>query len=110
MDDKCSICGDYAWKSVLSGKPHKCLPAWWCWISDPDYDMMERDDGETIHALHADDAAIKYMADYDVHGDYICIGGDEIQVSVAPTLNPDSVQIFRVRGEMVPEYWAEQDT
>jgi len=106
MADQCSICGTYLWRSM--GRPHKCPPAWWCWISDPDYGM-ERDDGMTIYNLHPDSAAEEYMARWDAEGDYVCIGGDEVQVSVAPRGDPDAVQVFTVRGEMVPEYCATRD-
>ena len=108
MSDKCPICGEYTFRSEIFGRPHKCPPAWWCWVSDPDYGM-ERDEGMTIYNLHPDDAATKYVARWDTEGDYVCIGGDEIQVSVAPLHAPDAVQTFRVRGEMVPEYYAAQD-
>lgn len=108
MSNKCSICGEYTFRSQMLGRPHKCPPAWWCWISDPDYDM-ERDDGKTIYNLHADDAATEYIARWDAQGDYVCIGGDELLVSVAPVRDPDAVQSFRVRGEMVPEYHATEE-
>ena len=105
MSDQCPICGSYTFGSQFLGKPHRCPPAWWCWISDPDYDM-ERDDGMRIYNTHADDAATEYMERWDAEGDYVCIGGDEMQVSVAPVGDPDTVSVFKVRGEMIPEYEA----
>ena len=107
MSDKCSICGKWMFRSQILGKPHKCPPAWWCWLSDPDYDE-HRDDGRAIYQMHADDAATEYVEDWDAGGDYTCIGGDEVQVSVASLAEHDSVSVFMVRGEMVPEYYATQ--
>ena len=106
MSDQCSICGQYLWRSM--GRPHKCPPAWWCWVSDPDYGM-ERDDGMVVYGVNPDGAAEEFMQRWDVGGDYVCIGGDEMQVSVVPMSDLDAVQVFVVRGEMVPEYYATQN-
>ena len=105
MSDKCSICGVYTWRE-FDGGPHKCPPAWWCWISDPDYDM-KRNEGSKIYDLHAEDAATEYIERWDAEGDYVCIGGDDMQVSVARLTAPDDASTFIVSGEMVPEYRAE---
>lgn len=105
MSDKCPICGEWLF---LNFKRHKCPPAWWCWISDPDWGM-DQDDGTTIYAIRPSEAVLEYIEKWDAGGDYVCVGGDEMQVSVANIIDPDDVQVFTVRGEMVPEYYATED-
>lgn len=106
VSNKCIICGEWLFRSQILGRPHRCPPSWWCWISDPAYGY-ERDDGRTIYSQDAKDAATEFIARWDANGDYVCIGGDVIQVSVVRPGDPDSVQVFDVRGEMVPCYRAE---
>ena len=103
MLDRCSVCGEF----IFEWKKHKCKPAWWCWISDGDWDY-EEEDGKRVHAVDAKDAATEYIEQWDNGGDYVCIGGNDIVVSVKPIGEDDNVQTFTVHGEMVPEYYAEE--
>lgn len=105
--DRCPICGGWLFKSEIWGKPHRCPPAWLCWISDTSYGY-EREDAKTIYSDEPIDAAKEFVVLWDAEGDYICVGGDRIRVSVESVLHPGQVRVFLVRGEMVPEYWAEQ--
>jgi hypothetical protein len=67
---------------------------------------MLREDGRKVYNLYPDGAATEYIERWDSEGDYVCIGGDEMQVSVALMSDPDAVQVFMIRGEMIPEYYA----
>ena len=104
---RCSICGKFKFehRSFLTGQ-HRCPPGWWCWISDEGWDY-EEEDGRAVYAIRAKYAAAEFIERWDNGGDYVCIGGDEMEVSVKP-LGGGDVQVFKVTGEMVPEYWAEE--
>jgi hypothetical protein len=100
--DTCPICGEFK----FDWKRHRCEPGWWCWISDPEWDM-ERDDGQRIFAHDAQEAAEKYIEAWD-NGDYVCIGGQEMIVSVDAISGESAgqVHVFSVHGEMIPHYHA----
>lgn len=101
--DRCSRCGGF----IFEWKTHRCPPAWWCWLSEPTWDYRY-EDGRAIYDADPGDAAAMYIERWDNDGDYVCIGGDEMEVSVHPIGNPDDVTVFVVSGEMVPEYHAEK--
>lgn len=101
---RCPICGQYTWRDVLHNRPHICPPGWHVWISDPAWDH-DREDGYTIYASNAENAAVKFAEQYDGRGDYIFMN-DEIQVSVERLAHPEEVHTWLVKGEMVPEYFA----
>ena len=106
MVDKCTVCGGYMFPTSAGG-PHRCPPAWWVWISDPNYDY-DRDDGAKIHSYHADHAAQEFAERYDSGADYIFAGagGDGIQVSVVPFTELDKVEVFTVFAKQTVEYTA----
>lgn len=107
MVDRCPNCDEFMFDSIYTGRPHRCPPAWWCWISGDDYDYAE-EDGRKIHSNDAANAAEEYIERWDSDGDYVCIGGDEIQVTVRSVLDPSKTYTFTVHGEMVPVYSARE--
>ncbi len=107
MSRRCSICGDWLFRSQIFGKSHKCPPSWWCWISDLGWDYDRDDDGSVVYNLDRSEAAKEFIGRWDADGDYPCVGGEEVQVSVARITELDDVEVFYVRGAMVPEYWVD---
>ena len=106
MHNRCSICGALLWNIV----GHHCPPEYWCWVSDPDYDM-EKEEGMRIWCYGGpDQAAAEYVERWESEGDYICIGGDTIRVSVVDGGEPTEIYVFDVTGETMPQYHAERVT
>jgi len=96
----CKTCGE----PIFSWKRHTCPPSWLCWFSgEHDDDCPE--DGHTVYASSARTAAEKFAEWWDSQGDYTCIGGEVVQVTVR---NPTTMEeeTFLVRGEMNPVYTA----
>ena len=98
----CKTCG----QAIFSWKPHICPPRWLCWFSG-EHDDDEPEDGHYMYSPSASTAAEEYAEWYDNQGDYTCIGGEDVQVTVR---NPETMEeeTFIVRGDMTPSYHADR--
>lgn len=95
----CNTCGApmYDWRR------HTCLPAWLCWISDGRGYTPE--DGKLMYTSSPETAAEEYAEWHDSQGDYTCIGGDDLQITVR-CVTTGQETVFKVTGEQVPAYTA----
>jgi hypothetical protein len=89
-------CGEY----VSTEGPHKCPPQWDVWCPD---NCEGREDGLTVYACDAEEAAEKYAEECDSYGDYTIVGGAPVTVVVSPLGDEHTVKVF-VEGESVPSY------
>jgi len=96
-DSFCSKCDQY---NGYKPEFHKCPPLFEVLIKDYHGD----DDGMQVNAYDAEEAAEKAIEDWDAEGDYTCIGGEEINVTVKSS--DGSVKKFVVTGESCPSYHA----
>lgn len=95
--DWCKPCETYHWTG------YACMPQWYVWqAEDP------RDDATQIAGHDAQDAAERWAERDDAKGDYCIVGGSDATVCVAPVAAEGPVLRFRVAGETVPKYYAEQ--
>ena len=92
----CDKCDRFMFRS----DEHKCSPVWEVLIDDYHGD----DDGMTVYAFDAEEAAEVAVKRWDAQGDYICIGGEEITVRVIGA--DKSVKTFVVTGQSSPSYYA----
>lgn len=79
---------------------HKCPPTWEVFVEDYHGD----DDGIEVCAHDAEEAAEKAIEEWDAQGDYTCIGGEEITVTVKGS--DGSIKKFYVTGRSSPSYYA----
>lgn len=74
---------------------------WW------PYQGQERDDGQTVKARDAEDAAAKWADWYDYHSnDYAIVGGTSAEVLVSE--GDGEPVVVTVHGEMTRSYRARQ--
>ena len=93
----CDVCGKYK----TGG--HQCPPAWECWI----HEHGEGDRHTTVHAHEAEYAAEEFMQQYETDcAEYPVLQGDDCVV-VVQRMGEDERHYFRVSGEYVPTYSAE---
>ena len=101
---RCPICNNFD-MSDITGKPHRCPPAWRVWISDPGWNDSP-EEGKVIRAPHIRSAVEIFAELHDNNGDYDIINGHELRISAAPEDNWSQVETYVVEGQMVPEYFA----
>lgn len=89
---RCPACKEYDFL------PHRCPPSWE--VRHADYD---EDDHAITHAATAELAAIAYIDD----GDY---DGEEYELAVRPAYTDEPWKVFKVRGEMTIQFYAEDIT
>ncbi len=96
----CDRCKEY----MIWPESHTCPPTWLVWCPEMD---SSRDDAKEIRASDAENAAKRWARDFDSNGDYDIVRGAEYVVHVGTLDEDEKVQKFTVRGETVPEYYAE---
>jgi len=98
----CEKCNEWFYKY----ETHNCPPTWQVW--DEEY-HENREDGRTIQAVDAENAATKFCEWYDSwSADYDIVGGHRAPVICVAAPGHDGVHKFRVRGETVPHYTVEK--
>lgn len=95
---RCPTCKEFGWFGRERDN-HRCAPEW-SWRID---DMHGPDEWGTIHALDAEDAAVKAGEIYDTD-EYSLLRGGEVTVFVR--YKGGEVTHWTVSGESVPKYYA----
>jgi len=94
----CKTCSKY----MSFPEHHKCPPTFEVFIAD----YHDDDDGMTVNAYDAEEAAEKAVEEYDSDGDYSCINGEEVTVRVQDSNG--LVKRFVVTAEARPVYYASE--
>jgi len=97
----CTKCGAF----IFLEDAHRCDPQWCVW--NPEHDPGH-EHARPIHALNAEFAAEKWAEQEDGGGDYTIVSGSPEVVHVKPWGEDGPVQRFRVSGEMVAQYSADE--
>lgn len=105
--EKCSVCREW----VFTGGTHKCAPRWDCRFVEggPIYADGE---WEPVHAYDDETAAEKFCERYDCEGGEYAVlnAGDRNPPTVEVRDRDGTVKLFRVVGETIPQYRADQIT
>ena len=97
----CPECNEpmYDWRR------HRCPDKWLCWESGGLFDESPEDGAHHIYAASAETAAEKYAEWSDNQGDYVCIGGETLQITVRH-VETRKEETFTVSAELLPTYAA----
>lgn len=96
----CPICRKYDHTSW-----HRCKPEWECAMED------KKPDWHIVRGSHPDDAVKEFAEQYDCEGDYTIVqAGDrgEFVILVRKPGEPKTIKRFKVYGESVPRYYANE--
>lgn len=93
MSNWCPKCKDY----MFSFENHRCPPLWKTNVED-----YEDDEWVDLYASTPKDAAVKRAEQLDA-GEYDLLKGNTMTVRVQ---TENGIEIYEVRGDLVPEYHA----
>lgn len=102
MTPRCPTCKEWMWEW---NAPHRCLPEFLVQMAEWHGEKLE--DGSTVYAADAEDAAERFAREYNEDGDYALMNDTRV-VRVAPASEPTAVQFFRIGAEPDICYSTEQ--
>lgn len=99
---RCNSCGGSHWVWPRREPPHTCPPLFLVWE-----DGCTEEDASRIYATDSEEAAKRWGMEDDQNGDYLIVGQRAEPLVSVRRIDSDTIQRFRVTGEAVPEYHAE---
>ena len=98
--NRCPKCDEYIYESSILS--HKCHPIFLVWESEND-----ETDAREVRAFDEESAAEKWAEEDDCNSaEYDIISGNDVEVTVKA---PDgTIKKFKVSGESVPQYHADE--
>lgn len=102
----CRVCGKADWND---GR-HRCPPKWEVEVDYGRKGERAWEGSRTVRAGDEESAAEEWADRYDSYGDYTIVGGAEQVIRIRPASSDDDAawKVFRVTGEHVPRYRAEE--